>query len=384
MFGKTNARNLSGASTLCYVAEDIVAGTTVLANAGVGNSEYDYELVNEGSTNSNELSLSALAKSDGTAGGTGLAKITKDDVIVTITIDQDDAEILLNNENDIVSVNVIANDVSKYLCFVQGNKKIYFRNFTNPFIPNVSNKTYTSKTYTYYTYAEGIMTAHSDTTTTNTQDGANTYDGTTLKIDGSDSYSYGTWTRSATNDIEINDSDANIQGVGYLTPITPVITGYKRFTVQFLDQTKFEKPIIVVGGVRYNNTADGQEFLVKKETLCELYYQKKNGTGMKDVYMNTLHITQDKTLIPYTYSLLIMNGDASFADTVTTISLGNTTQAYTTFEITGTSVSIPFYPGDTVRYSVAKTGYTTVEGTYNSDTGTRSNPATVAITLTQE
>ena len=203
MIGNTNAVVKKGGggeviqTVQCYVKEPVRNNDTVKLNAGVGDGPAPYDIYNGFSTEGNELSFLGVALDNGVVGDIVNVNTVLPSSQITIEVDEDNAVIDFNNNNEInqVNINVVAKDI--YLAFTQSSKVMYFKNSTLPFIP--STNTFESKSYTYYTYENNAMVEHTATTSSSTTD-VNIYDGTTLIIDTTDPFSNGTWTKDSIQD----------------------------------------------------------------------------------------------------------------------------------------------------------------------------------------
>lgn len=357
---QTQTITLEVAPIACYAAENIINNNNVLANIGVGNSEYEYEIVNEDSTNSNILSLSAIAKSSASTGNEVLAKVIEDNITITINSDQDDADIKINNNNEINTVNINVTAISKFLAFKKDNNIIYFKNNVLPFIAN-KNLTFENKNFIYYIYVDNIMTTHS-ATTSSVSIGSNIYDGTTLIIDSLDTSITGNWIRSSTDDIELDENNTTIETTGYLTNINPVLPTNEKFLISIgkLNSSQWSTKCIIAGK-EINNLVNNQQFWVSSSDLIELYLTKAGSNLYKDSYCKYFYLTNNNRVIKklkYTITSNVANSVIKFV--VNDID----------FTTIGSTANLEIYEGDTINWEVAKEGYITQNGSYTVENNT--------------
>lgn len=341
-----------------YAAESIVLGNAVKLNAGVGDSDQDYNVYASNTVITNDLTLDAVAASTTSAGSVAqveLANPNNMDIMVQALDENNapiDADIEFNNSNEIDEVNFIIEAKDIYVAFTKGDDMMYFKNDTIPFIP-MSDKTFESKSYTYYTYENGAMVSHNATTSSVTSDRANTYDGTTLNLDTSDTFSNGIWTRDVNEDLEIDNGDATITTSSYLTDINPIIprTDNFIFRVEKLNPSVWDTKLIIGG--QEKSFINLQEFVVKSNQLIEIYATKHDSTDMKDTYNKYFYISNDKIYKKVTYTINV-NVSANIKFTINGIN----------FVYSGSTASIDCYEGETIKYEVSASGWNTVSGSY--------------------
>lgn len=347
-------------------------------------SEGDDVIINNGMATSN-LKMSAYLTTDNTMINdlslTGVVSQVNGDVItleqqpsnnaqINVISDQDDCNIEFNNDNEIksVEINVIAKDL--YLAFTQSDKTIYFKNNTLPFIP--SDNTFESKSYTYYTYENNLMVSHSATTSSVTV-GTNTYDGTILKLNTSDSFSDGNWNRDNSKDIEIDDENTNIETSTYLTTPNPIIPtdSYFKFAPAKLNKQQWDTTLLIGG--QEKSFINYQEFTVKSNQLIEIYYKKHNSNNMVDATGKQFYISQDKIYRKLNYIITSNVSGSTIKFTVNGIK----------FEYLGSTANIDLYEGDTVNWEVSAEGYTTQSGSYTVASYPTISSYTNTVTLVQ-
>lgn len=332
-------------------------GDTVKLNAGVGENNYDFTAYPSDTAQTNDLTIDgevAEVKTDSIV-------LTEEPQIenaeITIEVDQDNADIQFNNSNDICTVNIVADmkEMHNYLAFKRtDNTIIYFKNRTYPFVPSDNN--FNEVTFTYYTYADSVMTEHSATTQSSSS-GNSTYDGVTLTIHSTTITVDGVWTRDTVDDevIATEYDGATITTSGYLTTLNPVIptTNYWKFAIEKSSDWDL---MLVVGGA-FTNLANLQEIVVPNNTVVDIYATKKNETPtlLKSTYTNRLTITNDRIYRKVNFVLQVTNeGGANITLSVNGISLTNS----------GSQQTLDIYAGQTVTYKVEKEGFTTQTGTY--------------------
>ena len=336
----------------CYAVDNIEINDAVKVNAGVGDSETDYNVYAANTAITNILTLDGLARSTTSAGEIASVRITTKDAQITVEANEDDCDIKFNNDNEIneVNINVVAKDL--YLAFIQSDKIIYFKNNTLPFIP-IENVTFENKSYTYYTYDNNSMIEHTATTSSVTV-GANTYDGTILNINTSDNFSNGIWTRNVIQDIQLDDNTAVITTNGYLTTPNPIIPTdtYFKFLPAKLNSEQWDTTLIIGG--QEKKFINYQEFTVKANQLIEIYYKKHNSSELIDTTGKYFYISNDKMYKKLNY--------------ITTTNVATSTIKFNIngveFSTIGSTANIDLYEGDTVNWEVSAEGYTTQSGSY--------------------
>ena len=333
-------------------------GDTVKLNAGVGENNYDFTAYPSDTTQTNDLTV------DGE-----IAEVKTDSIVlteepqienaeITIEVDQDNADIQFNNGNDICTVTIVANmpETHNYLAFKRqsDNSIIYFKDRTYPFVPSDNNVNETS--FTYYTYADSVMTEHTATTQSSSS-GNSTYDGTTLTIHSATLAVDGVWTRDTADDeiIATEYNGAIITTSGYLTTPQAVIprNNYWKFAIEKSNDWDL---MTVVGGT-FTNLANLQEIVVPNNTIVDIYATKKNETPaiFKSTYTNRLTITNDRIYRKVNFVLQVTNeGGANITLSVNAIDFSNV----------GSQQKLDVYAGQTVTWKVEKEGFTTQTGTY--------------------
>lgn len=332
-------------------------GDTVPLNVGIGENNYDVTAYATDSTMTNILTVYgevAEVKTDSIV-------LTEEPQIenaeITIEVDQDNADIQFNNNNDICTVNIVADmkETHNYLAFKRtDNAIIYFKDREYPFVASDNN--FNEVTFSYYTYENNVMVEHS-ATTQNSSSGNSTYDGTTLTIHSATVAVDGVWTRDTVDDevIATEYDGATITTSGYLTTPNPVIptTNYWKFAIEKSSDWDL---MLVVGGA-FTNLANLQEIVVPNNTVVDIYATKKNETPtlLKSTYTNRLTITNDRIYRKVNFVLQVTNeGGANTTLTINGISFTNT----------GSQQTLDIYAGQTVTYKVEKEGFTTQTGTY--------------------
>ena len=333
-------------------------GDTVKLNAGVGENNYDFTAYPSDTTQTNDLTV------DGE-----IAEVKTDSIVlteepqienaeITIEVDQDNADIQFNNGNDICTVTIVANmpETHNYLAFKRqsDNSIIYFKDRTYPFVPSDNNVNETS--FTYYTYADSVMTEHTATTQSSSS-GNSAYDGTTLTIHSATLAVDGVWTRDTADDeiIATEYNGAIITTSGYLTTPQAVIprNNYWKFAIEKSNDWDL---MTVVGGT-FTNLANLQEIVVPNNTIVDIYATKKNETPaiFKSTYTNRLTITNDRIYRKVNFVLQVTNeGGANITLSVNAIDFSNV----------GSQQKLDVYAGQTVTWKVEKEGFTTQTGTY--------------------
>lgn len=378
-----NRSNVNEAVTMyiapvaCYASENVTEDTNVLANYGVGDSEYEYNIVNTDSTNKNTLSLNAITRGSAQAGEEVMARVTTDDSTIIVEAREklpegqegdgpiiEDVNFECNNSNQLNTVTIKANAISRFLCFTKGDNKLYFENQTYPFIANVSNNRFTSKSYTYYKYENGVMVPYTGTTSNDVVDDKNTYNGTTLVISSADDlYSHGTWTRSPEDDVEMDVGTVDIVSSSYLTDVNPVIPiTYKRIQVQSLNRSIWDQVLIYDGRV-IENFPDGIGVWIKSGEAVTIHNFKKNSTLMRDDYALQSLITIDKFYYKYNFTLVLDNS-IEFEDSKIKLGAGDSAKPEMSFDFTGRTATMDIYQGVTVWWSASKSGYVSQSGSY--------------------
>jgi hypothetical protein len=344
-----------------YAAEAVIAEATIKLNAGVGDSNYDYNAYAADTETTNDLTIDATAVTSAEIGEVAQVLPTEDTTAnITVNANQDEAEIEFNNGDKIdqVNINIIAKDL--YLAFTKGSgptgtSKIYFKNNTLPFIPN-DNKTFENTEFVYYTRrTDGSMMEHTATTSSVTSGGANTYNGTTLWIDSPSSYFInGIWTRNNSEDLEIDNGDATITTSSYLTDVNPIIprTDNFIFSCAKLNPEQWDTKLIIGGQVK--QFIDNQEFYVKSNQLIEIYATKHNSTNMKDTYNKYFYISNDKHYKKVNFIINVNVSDATIKFTINGVE----------FEYTGSTANIDCYEGETINWELSKPGFITQTGSY--------------------
>lgn len=330
-------------------------GDTVKLNAGVGENNYDFTAYPSDTTQTNDLTVDgevAEVKTDSIV-------LTEEPQIenaeITIEVDQDNADIQFNNNNDICTVNIVADmkETHNYLAFKRtDNAIIYFKDRTYPFVPSENN--FNEITFTYYTYENNVMVEHSATTQSSSN---STYDGTTLTIHATTLTVDGVWTRDTADDeVIITEYDgATITTSGYLTTPQAVIprNNYWHFAIEKSNNWDL---MTVIGGA-ITNLANLQEIVVPNNTVVDIYATKKNETPalFKSTYTNRLTITNDRIYRKVNFVLQVTNeGGANITLTVNGISFTNS----------GSQQTLDVYAGQIIAYKVEKEGFTTQTGTY--------------------
>ena len=354
----------------CYAIEAVEANANIKANRGVGDSDADYDIYAEDTATTNELTLDGLAVTSAESGQPVEAVVNENDAEISVIANEDDAEIAFNNDNTLnqVTINVVAKDI--YIAFTQSDKTMYFKNDTRPFV--ASENTFESKSYTYYTYENNAMVSHSATTSSVTV-GTNSYDGTTLKIDTTDTFSNGTWTKDSTKNIEIDDGNATITTSGYLTTPQPIIprSTYFRFALGKLNPNQWETKLLIGG--QEKKFINYQEFTVQANQLIEIYQTKKGSTNLVDSYGQYFYISNDRIFKKLKYIVTSNVAGSTFKFTV------NGTE----FTYEGSSANIEVYEGQTISWSVSAEGYTTQTGTYTVANYPTIDSYTNTVTLVQ-
>lgn len=342
----------------CYAAEAVTVDSAVKLNAGIGDSNTDYDVYASNTSQTNDLTLDGVARSSASAGEIAEVRITDyKEAEITIEVDQDNADIQFNNNNDICTVNIVADmkETHNYLAFKRtDNAIIYFKDREYPFVASDNNVNETS--FTYYTYSGGVMTEHTATTQSSSS-GNSTYDGTTLTIHSATVAVDGVWARDTADDqvIATEYNGATITTSGYLTTPQVIIprNNYWRFAIEKSNDWDL---MLVVGGA-FTNLANLQEIVVPNNTIVDIYATKKNETPalFKSTYTNRLTITNDRIYRKVNFVLQVTNeGGANTTLTVNGISFTNT----------GVQQKLDVYAGQTVTYKVEKEGFTTQTGTY--------------------
>lgn len=328
------------------------AGDTVKLNAGMGLNNYDWTAYPSDTTTTNDLTIEGEVASIETDSLKLTSTPSPDGADITVNVDQDDAEIKFNNNDEIdqVKINVFAKDL--YLAFIKGADTIYFKNNTLPFI--ASENTFESKSYTYYTYENSAMVSHNATTSSVTGDGANRYNGITLNIDTSDTFSNGIWTKDNNKDLEIDNGDATITTSSYLTDVNPIIprTDNFIFSCAKLNPAQWNTKLIIGG--QEKQFIDNQEFYVKSNQLIEIYATKHNSIDMKDTYNKYFYISNDKHYKKVNFIISSSEANTTFKFIINGVE----------FEYTGSTANIDCYEGETINWELSKTGFVTQTGSY--------------------
>lgn len=340
-----------------YAEESIVLNNPVKLNMGVGNSNTDYNVYASNTVITNELTLDAVAASTTEAGEIAQVELANpNNMDITVqALDENnaliDADIEFNNSNEIDEVNFIIEAKDIYIAFTKGSDIMYFKNTTLPFIS--SENTFESKSYTYYTYENNIMIAHT-ATTSSISIGANTYNGITLNIDTSDSFSNGIWTRDNNEDLEVDNDDATITTSSYLTDINPIIprTDNFIFSCAKLNPEQWDTKLIIGGQVK--QFIDNQEFYVKANQLIEIYATKYNSTDMKDTYNKYFYISNDKHYKKVNFIISSNEENTTFKFIINGVE----------FVYIGSTANIDCYEGETITWELSKTGFITQTGSY--------------------
>ena len=344
----------------CYAAEAVTVDNAVKLNAGMGNADVDYNVYAANTSVTNVLTLDGLARSSASIGETAEVRVTDyQEKVITITTDQENADIQFNNGNDICTVNIVANmpETHNYLAFKRqsDNSIIYFKDRTYPFVP--SDNTYPETSFTYYTYENNEMVEHAATTQSQTA-GDTTYDGETLIIYSATVAVNGTWLRDIDNDqtITVENEGATITTSSYLTTPEAVIptTNNSKFA---MEKSNDYDVILVVGGA-FITLANLQEIIVPNNTIIDTYITLKDGQPAKllnNTYFKRYTISNDYTLRKVKLSLVI-NVSSKVTFTINGISkiIENTQLA-----------QIDVYAGETMNYTVESEGYTTQSSSYN-------------------
>lgn len=342
----------------CYAVEAVTVDSAVKVNAGVGNGNTDYSVYASNTAQTNELTLDGFARSSASAGEIAEVRVTDyKEAEITIEVDQNNADIQFNNSNDICTVNIVADmkETHNYLAFKRtDNAIIYFKDRTYPFVPSDNNFNETS--FTYYTYANNVMTEHTATTQSSSSGNSN-YDGTTLTIHSATLAVDGVWTRDTADDevITTEYDGATITTSGYLTTPQPIIstTNYWKFAIEKSSDWDL---MLVIGGA-FTNLANLQEIVVPNNTVVDIYATKAGQTPaiFTSTYTNRLTITNDRIYRKVNFVLQVTNeGGANTTLTVNGISFTNS----------GSQQTLDVYAGQTVTYKVEKEGFTTQTGTY--------------------
>lgn len=335
----------------CYAAEAVTVDDPVKVNMGVGDSDTDYNVYAANTGISNELTLDGLARQTGNVGDTVPVRITYNDAEINVVADQNDANIQFNNSNEVneVNINVVAKDI--YVAFIKGADTMYFKNDTRPFV--ASENTFESKSYTYYTYANGTMTAH-NATTSSVSVGANTYDGVTLNLNTTDSFSNGVWTKDDTKNVEIDDNNTTIITSGYLTNQFNTIqrTDNFIFSCAKLNPSQWDTKLLIGG--QEKQFIDNQEFYIKSNQLIEIYATKHNSDKLIDTYNKYFYISNDKHYKKVNFIISSNQVDTNFKFTVNGV----------VFTYTSNTANIDVFEGETVYWEISKNGYETQTGSY--------------------
>lgn len=353
----------------CYAEEAVSIDNEVKVNMGIGNSNTDYNVYAANTAVTNELTLDGLARATGNVGDTVPVRITYNDAEINVITDEDDTDIQFNNNNDIneVSINVVAKDL--YIAFTQNDKTMYFKNDTRPFV--VSENSFASKSYTYYTYSNNVMSAHT-ATTSSVSVGANTYDGITLNINTTeDIFSNGIWIKDETKNIEIDDGTAAITTSGYLTTPQPTIprTNYFRFALGKLNSDQWETKLLIGG--QEKKFINYQEFIVQANQLIEIYQTKKGSTSLIDSFCQYFYISNDKIFKKVNFLITSNHADTTFKFTVNGVK----------FEYVGSAANLDLYEGQTVTWEVSKDTFATQTGSYTVPSYPTISSYTVSVTL---
>ena len=348
----------------------LLSQVNVIINAGMATSDYKWSAyLTSNNSMINDLSLNATVKSI-TDGVIEIEGEPSNNADITVTASQDNSVIEFNNDNEIDDVTINVTAVDNYIAFTQNSKTMYFKNNTLPFIS--SENAFASKSYTYYTYENNVMVSHSATTSSVTV-GTNSYDGTTLKLDTTDSFSNGTWTKDQTKDIEIDDNSAIITTNTYLTTPQAIIprSNYFRFAVGKLNTSQWETKLIIGGQVK--NFINYQEFVVTSNQKIEIYQTKKGSTDLVDSYGQYFYISNDRIFKKLKYIVTSNVAGSTFKFTVN--------GAEFTYE--GSSANIEVYEGQTISWQVSAEGYTTQTGTYTVASYPTISSYTNTVTLVQ-
>lgn len=336
----------------CYAEEAVTLDDEVKVNMGVGNSDTDYNVYASNTSTTNELTLDGLARETGSAGDTVPVRITLNNAEINVVANEDNADIQFNNSNEIneVNINVVAKDI--YVAFTKGADTMYFKNNTLPFV--ASENTFESKSYTYYTYANGTMSAHT-ATTSSVSVGANTYDGVTLILDTTDTFSNGTWTKDETQNIEIDDGDVTIITSGYLTTPQPIIprTNYFRFALGKLNPEQWDVKLLIGG--QEKQFIHMQEFIVQSNRLIEIYQTKHGSTNLIDTYNQYFYISNDRFFKKVNFQIASSEANSTFKFTING----------SIFTYTGDTANIDAYAGQTINWEVSKDTFVTQTGSYS-------------------
>ena len=365
------------APIICYAAEAVVENEQVKINAGVGDSDTDYNVYAANTATTNELTLDGLARSSAAAGETAGVRITNyNETEITVETPEDNADIQFNNDNDICTVNITANmqETHNWLAFKKTDDSvIYFKDRTYPFVP--SDNTYPSTSFTYYTYENNAMVEHTATTQSATS-GDTTYDGTTLTIHSQIVAVDGVWQRQTELDQAITTEldGATITTSSYLTTPQAIIPreNYWRFAMEKLNPTQWQLLKLIIGGSAASgsaasgsaasgsatNLANLQEIIVPNNTVIEMYLTKagqQNPTIPLNAFRKVLTITND-----YIYRKVKFGINLTGTATGATITLKVNNVEFNV----NSNETLDVYAGETVYYTVEKEGYVTQTGSY--------------------
>jgi hypothetical protein len=346
----------------CYAAEAVTVDNAVKLNAGMGSADVDYNVYAANTSVINVLTLDGLARSSASVGETAEVRVTDyQEQVITITTDQDNADIEFNNGNDINQATINLNPIivrQKYLAFVKtDNSVIYFKGSVTPF--SAGGNAVNNTQFTYYTYANGVMTSHLATTATT---GNSNYQDNILTIYSATEVVNGVFTRTPESDVitEISEdlSDATITTSGYLTTPQAVIprNNYWNFSVEKVNPEQW-KMFFIVGG-SYLDLSNLSQIVVPNNTLVKIWGFRADKASSPQVtqyvYYRTFTITNDRTFRKIKF--FITDPAEQNFDVVITVN-------NVPFEFTG-ACNIEAYAGDVINWTVSKSGYITQTGSY--------------------
>jgi len=348
----------------CYAVDAVTMDDTVKVNAGMGSADVDYNVYAANTSITNVLTLDGLARSSASIGETAEVRVTDyQENVITITTDQENADIQFNNGNDINQATINLNPIivrQKYLAFTKtDNSVIYFKGSVAPF--SAGGNAVNNTQFTYYTYANGVMTSHLATTATATTGNSN-YQDNILTIYSQTQVVNGIFTRTPENDVITETpedlTDATITTSSYLTTPEVVIprNNYWNFAIEKIDTTQW-KMFFIVGG-SYLDLPNLRQIVVPNNTLVKIWGFRADKVSSPQVtqyvYYRTFTITNDRTFRKIKFFIT----DPSEQNFDVVITVNNVP-----FEFTG-ACNIEAYAGDVINWTVSKSGYITQTGSY--------------------